>query len=379
LRQHDVVRAQGLLSRGRAAAWLDDIAVTKTTELTLKDFGWSAHFQAQLLDDDIARALPARVTAVHRDALEVAGPGVDGRVPPPDASADDEAGATTGDWLLIDAATRRVKRVLDRRSVFKRKGAGKDRRVQLIAANVDTLLLVTSANHDFNEARLERYLALASEAEVTPIVVITKADLAAEFDSHVAAARGLMAGLVVEAFDAREARAVSCLAPWFGRGQTLALLGSSGVGKSTIVNTLAGDVLQDTQGIRGGDDKGRHTTTGRSLHRLANGAWLMDTPGMRELQLVDVAQGLDDVFADVAALAGHCRFSDCAHEGEPGCAVQAAIEAGTLEPARLKRYQKLQREERRNSESISDAHARSQRFGRMAKRIFAEKLKKREW
>jgi len=353
--------------------------VTKTNDLTLKDYGWSMHFQAQLLDDEIAGALPVRVLAVHRDALDVAGPGFEGRVLPLVPTEDEEAGATVGDWLMIDAATKRARRVLDRRSVFKRKGAGKDRRVQLIAANVDTLFLVTSANHDFNGARLERYLALASEAQATPVVVITKADLAAELDAYVATARRLMPGLVVEAFDAREPHAVSCLAPWFERGQTLALLGSSGVGKSTIVNTLAGSALQETHGIRDSDDKGRHTTTGRSLHRLANGAWLMDTPGMRELQLVDVAQGLDDVFADVAALATTCRFGDCAHASEPGCAVQAAIAAGAIEAARLKRYQKLQREERRNSESISEAHARSQRFGRMAKRSFADKLKKREW
>ena len=287
----------------QVTVWLDDIAVTKTNDLTLKDYGWNAHFQAQLFDDEIVGALPVRVLAVHRDALDVAGPGFEGRVLPLAAADEEEAGATVGDWLLIDTATRRPLRVLERRSVFKRKGAGKDRRVQLIAANVDTLLLVTSANHDFNEARLERYLALASEAQSTPVVVITKADLTGELDVFVTAARRLMPGLVVEAFDAREAKAVSCLAPWFGRGQTVALLGSSGVGKSTIVNTLAGDALQHTQGIRGGDDKGRHTTTGRSLHRLANGTWLMDTPGMRELQLVDVAKGLDDVFADVADLA----------------------------------------------------------------------------
>jgi len=352
--------------------------VTKTNELNLKDFGWSAHFQAQLTDDE-GDALPARVLAVHRDALEIAGPGIEGRARPPDSSAHDEAGATAGDWVLADAAARRVVRVLDRRSVFKRKGAGKDRRVQLIGANVDTLLIVTSANHDFNAARLERYLALASEAEVTPVVVLTKADLAPDLDDYMTTARRLTPGLVVEAFDARAPQGVACLAPWFGRGQTLALLGSSGVGKSTILNTLAGATLQETQGIRSGDDKGRHTTTGRSLHRLANGAWLMDTPGMRELQLVDVAQGLDDVFADVATLAASCRFGDCAHEGEPGCAVQAAIAAGALAPERLKRYQKLQREERRNSETLAEAHARNQRFGRMTKRLFAEKLKKREW
>jgi ribosome biogenesis GTPase / thiamine phosphate phosphatase len=352
--------------------------VTKTNSLTLKDYGWNAHFQAQISADEM-EAAPVRIVAQHRDALEVVGPAYEGRILPFGDADDEDATATVGDWLLIDPVTHRGQRVLARRSVFKRKGAGRDRRVQLIAANVDTLLLVTSANQDFNLARLERYLALASEAEVTPIVVITKADLASDSDAYVAEARRLMAGLIVEAFDARDAAAVARLQPWFAAGQTLALLGSSGVGKSTIVNTLAGAQLQDTRGIREDDARGRHTTTGRSLHHLANGAWLMDTPGMRELQIIDAASGLDEVFSDVATLAGACRFSDCSHQGEPGCAVQASIDDGTLEAARLKRYQKLQREERRNSESIADAHSRNRKFGRMAKRVFAQKLKNREW
>jgi ribosome biogenesis GTPase / thiamine phosphate phosphatase len=351
--------------------------VTHADELKLKDFGWGAHFQAQLSDEDMTAA-PVRVMAVHRDALEVAGPAFEGRVQPLAGDGESEV-ATVGDWLLLDAATHRPQRVLERRSVFKRKGAGKDRRVQLIAANVDTLLLVTSANQDFNPARLERYLALASEAEVTPVIVITKADLADDVSAYVTPAQRLMPGLIVEAFDARDPRAIANLTPWFGRGQTLALLGSSGVGKSTIVNTAAQAHVQDTRDIREDDARGRHTTTGRSLHRLASGAWIMDTPGMRELQIVDVAGGLEEVFSDVAALAGTCRFSDCTHEGEPGCAVQSAIADGSLEGARLKRYQKLQREERRNSESLADAHARNRRFGRMARRVFEQKLKNREW
>lgn len=352
--------------------------MTNSEQLTLKDYGWNTHFQAQLSADELSTTIPVRVLAVHRDALEVAGPAYAGRVAPLDAD-DDEAVATVGDWLLLDESTRRPVRVLARRSVFKRKSAGTGRRIQLIAANVDTLFLVTSANQDFNIARLERYLALAAEAEATPIVVITKADLASDVSDYVDEARKLMTGLVVEAFDARSAVAIKSLKPWFAPGQTLALVGSSGVGKSTIVNTLAGDELQETRGIREDDARGRHTTTGRSLHRLTNGAWLMDTPGMRELQIVDVAGGLGEVFADIAEIAAACRFSDCTHENEPGCAIQGAIESGQLDADRLKRYAKLQREEARNSENIAHAHARSQRFGRMQKRKYAEKLKYRGW
>ncbi len=348
-------------------------------QLTLKDYGWGAHFQAQLSDEDEAGAL-VRVLAVHRNALEVAGPTFEGRVLPlAPREDDDETQATVGDWVLLNVETRRPGRVFERRSVFKRKSAGGGRRVQLIAANVDTLLLVTSANQDFNIARLERYLILAAEAEVTPVVVITKADLASDVEPFLTSARRLVRGLVVEAIDAREMRSLKCLEPWFGRGQTLALLGSSGVGKSTIVNSMRGEALQFTQGIREDDARGRHTTTGRSLHRLECGAWLMDTPGMRELQIVDAAEGLAEVFSDVAELAATCRFSDCSHEGEPGCAVQAALDAGVLEAERVKRFGKLQREERRNSESIAAAHERNRKFGRMAKRVFAHKLRNREW
>lgn len=345
--------------------------------LPLKDYGWNPHFERQIANEERDVTRPVRVLAVHRDSLEVAGPAFAGRVTPLVGEVEDVA--TVGDWLLIEADVPRAIRVLERRSIIKRKAAGTARRTQLLAANVDTLILVTSANQDFNTARLERYLALAAEAEVMPVLVITKADLVEDIARYTAEARLLMPGLVVEAFDARSDDALACLRPWFAPGQTLALLGSSGVGKSTIVNSVSGNSLQITQGIREDDAHGRHTTSGRSLHRLPSGAWLMDTPGMRELQILDVADGLNEVFADVAELAAACRFSDCAHVSEPGCAIQAAIVSGALEPDRLKRYQKLQREGARAGESIAEAHARNQRFGRMAKATMANKRKTRGW
>ena len=345
----------------------------------LADFGWSNHFQSQLQPDELATDIPARVVAVHRNGLDVDGPGFAGRIPPlPPAPDDDEGQPTVGDWLLLDAVTRQPRRLLARRSLFKRKAAGTGRRIQLIAANIDTLLLVTSCNHDFNVARLERYLALAREADVTPVVVLTKADMADDSGAYITAARRLMPGLLVEALDARDPAAASVLAPWCGLGQTVALLGSSGVGKSTLVNALSGAVLQGTAPIREDDSHGRHTTTGRSMHRLGTGGWLIDTPGMRELQLADVESGIEAVFADVVELARGCRFADCRHEAEPGCAVRQAVEAGDLDPERLRRFRKLAAEEERNSEALHKRHARERSFSRMVRSTMKAKSARRE-
>jgi ribosome biogenesis GTPase len=190
----------------------------------------------------------------------------------------------------------------------------------------------------------------------------------------VSQASALSPGVLVEALDARSPDDVEVLLPWCESGQTVALLGSSGVGKSTLVNTLTGD-HQVTKEVREDDQRGRHTTTSRSMHRLPQGGWLVDTPGMRELQLVDIGDALDNVFAEVAALASQCRFSDCSHESEPGCAVRAAIEAGALDAERLRRYRKLLSEDRRNTETVAERRSRDKNFGKMIKSVMAEKRK----
>lgn len=338
----------------------------------LAEFGWNAHFTSQLETDDFNDLAAARVTAVHRGHLEIVGPDIASNIPP-FYSGGEEGAATVGDWLLLDPDTLQPKRMLERKSLFKRRAAGTGRKLQLIAANIETLFVVTSCNLDFNVARLERYLAMARESGVTPVIVLTKADLSETPEDFAREASGLMPGLFVETVDARDPSSVERLTAWCGRGETVALVGSSGVGKSTLINTLAGTDQIATGGIREDDAKGRHTTTGRMLHRLPSGGWLVDTPGMREIQLTDAHSGIDDVFSDIVEIAETCRFRNCRHENEPGCAVNAAIEAGTIDQDRVRRWKKLAAEEAFNSASLAERRANDKAFGKMIKRVMADK------
>ncbi|WP_309663643.1 ribosome small subunit-dependent GTPase A [Tabrizicola sp.] len=275
-----------------------------------------------------------------------------------------------GDWVLSDGL--RILRCLDRKTELGRRAKGSGKTSQLIAANVDTLFIVTSCNADFNPARLERYLALSADAGTEGVILLTKADSCPDPDSYRARAERLRRKLCVLTLDARDPGIATDLGDWCRHGQTVALVGSSGVGKTTLTNSLTG-LAGPTQPIREGDARGRHTTTSRSLHALSGGGWLIDTPGMRSLSLMDATEGIDAVFEDVTELIGQCRFHDCSHQSEPGCAVPQAIEDGHLDAACLRRWEKLKREDRINTETVAEARERSRWFGRQVKKSLALK------
>ena len=341
----------------------------------LLNLGLDFFFQQQMPVDDVPALVPVRIMNVHRSGLQIAGDDIERHVEL--AGSDYELNLTVGDWALFDINKQRLVHRLDRKSLFKRRAPGAERHEQMIAANVDTLFIVSSCNKDFNEARLERYLAIAHEAQVMTVIILTKADLVDDSHDFVQRASKLAPAVQVEAVNALRGDALDCLEPWLKSGQTIALLGSSGVGKSTLTNTLLGLQETSTQAIREDDAKGRHTTTSRSMHHLPGGAWLLDTPGMRELQLTDVKAGLDDVFAEISALANRCRFTDCDHVDEPGCRVNRAIEAGEIDQARLDRWRKLAKEEAYNRTSIAERRANDKALGRMYKNIISDKKSRR--
>lgn len=317
----------------------------------LKSYGWSEKLQAQFQTFADRGLTPGRVTVQQRGLYRLATP--DG-----DLSAElsgklaHEAGEggypVAGDWVACAArpgeGAATIHAVLPRSSVFVRKASGPNVAPQTVAANVDIALLTASLNADLSLRRLERYLAVAWESGAQPVVVLTKADACEDVDALVAEVESIAFGCPVHAVSAVTGQGLDALAALLGPGQTAVLLGSSGVGKSTLVNALAGQALMATQGIIEEGARGRHTTTHRELILLPSGGLVLDTPGMRELGLWDNEAGVAAAFGDIEALAAQCRFHDCAHRTEPGCAVQAALADGTLDEGRWKSFGKLQRE-----------------------------------
>lgn len=315
--------------------------------MSLESFGWTEEREAAFAPHRALGLEPARVLREERERYRIVGGAgecgaeVTGRFRR-DARARADFPAV-GDWVAVRApsgdGTYRIEERLPRASAFTRKAAGNVTEEQVVAANVDTVFLVSGLDRDFNLRRIERYVAAAWESGAVPVVVLNKADLAEDPDDAVARVEGVAPGVPVVAVSARDEGNLDALRPWLVRGRTVALLGSSGVGKSTLVNALLGESRMDTGEVRTGDSRGRHTTTHRELVPLPGGAVLMDTPGMRVLPLWADETAVSGVFPDIEALAASCRFRDCRHESEPGCAVR-----GGIEPERLESWRKLQRE-----------------------------------
>ena len=312
--------------------------------------GWNEHFAAGFAPYAERRLVPARVAVANRASYELlsergaAKASLAGRLRHEARGRLDLP--AVGDWVAAAIPAKgagTIEAVLPRVSVFTRKAAGREHADQIVAANVDVVFVVTSLNAEMNPRRLERYLTLAWESGAAPVVVLSKADRVHDA-ALVAEARGASVGVPLIVTSAKTGLGIDELLALLQPNRTGALLGSSGVGKSTLINAILGFERQSTGRVREGDDKGRHTTTRRELVLLPGGWILIDTPGMRELQVADAGHGLLSAFDDIETVAAACEFGDCAHGPEPGCAVKAALAAGTLDAARLESYHKLVRE-----------------------------------
>lgn len=292
----------------------------------------------------------ARVIGQHRSAYEVACHIDDRRKVQPPAPwtrprFDPELRAVVGDWVVLDEAGKSILALLPRHALLKRGAAGEHHKLQPIAANIDHVLVVTGLDHDFNPRRMERYLLVIRASGAEPVLVLTKQDLHADATEKLAALDALRAqGIPVHALNAKDAAQCAVLHPYLTHGQSAVLVGSSGAGKSTLTNTLLGVEKMKTSAVRANDSRGRHTTTHRALIALPQGGCLIDTPGMRELKLSGDEDLVEGGFADVEAIAERCRFRDCVHGNEPGCAVREAIASGELEEARFAHFIKLRDE-----------------------------------
>jgi ribosome biogenesis GTPase len=345
----------------------------------LTALGWTPRLEALFEPHRAAGLVPARISLEHTHIYRVL-TGRDEWLARVVGRLRHQASTRTdfpavGDWVAVEPPTHagdaRIKALLPRVSRFSRRAAGDPTEEQIVAANIDTVFIVGGLDHDFNPRRLERYLLVAWESGATPVIVLNKADLTEDPQVQVDEVRALAPAVHVHAVSTRRIDSLAPLRQYLTRGRTGALLGSSGVGKSSIVNSLVGHELLRTNEVRDWDSRGRHTSTNRQLVLLPGGGLLIDTPGMRELQLWD-SGGLAETFTDIADLAAQCRFRDCRHRDEPGCAVTAAVASGELPESRLESFRKLDTErahvERQQDERASIERKRQGRVGAKALR-----------
>ena len=322
--------------------------------MNINDYGIVPNFEG-------LPGIPARVTAVHKERYEiVCAQGIThARLKTREYFVDTQDFPTAGDFVMIhyiENGDSQIHATLPRRTCFSRREPGSIPRDQAVAANFDYVFIMQSQNQDFNPKRLERYLTLAWQSGATPVILLTKADLVEDYWDYLTRVERVALGVNTHVVSAHTGQGLNRLNAYLQPGKTVVFLGSSGVGKSSLVNALAGQDIMAVSAIREDDSKGRHTTTHRQLIRLSSGVMVIDTPGMRELGMWDVSEGLVDAFADVEKYLGRCRFSDCRHESEPGCAIKAAIAAGELDPMRWESYQNLKEEALSRDELLRRKH-----------------------
>lgn len=323
--------------------------------------------------------IPARITAVYKGRFGIVSELGEGyaQLKGKEYFFDGADIPTVGDFVLIDYISdgdSRITKTLPRKTYFSRRDPYKGRGEQTVAANFDYVFIMQSMNHNFNPKRLERYLTAARQSKAEPVIILTKADLTDDHLPFILGARRVAGDTEIHAVSSKTGFGMEKLEPYLQKGKTLVFLGSSGVGKSSLVNALAGEQIMDVSGIRESDSKGRHTTTHRELVMLKSGAMIIDTPGMRELGMWDVTEGLGDAFSDVEELAARCRFRDCRHESEPGCAVREAIKNGELALIRFESYRKLKAEAKYSGDSSDYLRQKEKKFKDIAK--YEKKMRK---